>query len=330
MKVLVTGGGGFLGRYVVEQLLDRGDAARVLGRSRYLEVEALGAEGVQADLADRDAVVAACEGVDAVIHVGALAGVWGPYQRYHRTNVEGTRNVLVGCRRHGIPRLVYTSSPSVVFDGSDLEGVDESAPYPESFQAPYPATKRIAEEEVLEANGPELATCALRPHLIWGPRDNHILPRILARARAGRLRIVGDGTNKVSVTYVENGARAHLQALDALAPGSPVAGNAYFLGQAEPVVLWDFIDQLLVGFGAPRVTRHVSVGMASLIGGVLEGAYKLVGAVQEPPMTRFLAHELAASHWFDLAAARRDFGFDPEAISTEEGLRRLFAYGEGT
>lgn len=328
MKALVTGGGGFLGRYVVEQLLDRGEDVRVLGRSRYPEVEALGAECVQADLGDADAVVAACEGVDAVFHVGALAGVWGPYERYFRTNVEGTRHVLEGCRTHGVPKLVYTSSPSVVFDGSDMEGVDESVPYPEHFEAPYPETKSIAEREVLAANGPALATCAIRPHLIWGPRDNHILPRILARARAGRLRIVGDGTNKVSVTYVENGARAHLQALDALAPGADVAGKAYFIGQAEPVVLWDFINQLLEGFGVPPLTKRVSVGMAAMVGGVLEGAYRLVGAASEPPMTRFMAHELATSHWFDLSAARRDFGFDPEAISTEEGLRRLFEHGE--
>jgi nucleoside-diphosphate-sugar epimerase len=329
MKTLVTGGGGFLGRYVVEQLLERGDEVRVLGRSRYPEVEALGAECVQADVTDADAVAAACEGRDVVFHVAALAGIWGDYDRYFQPNVVGTRNVLAGCRAQGVPKLVHTSSPSVVFDGTDMEGVDESVPYAEDYPAPYPATKKIAEQEVLAANGPDLATVALRPHLIWGPRDNHILPRILARARSGRLRIIGDGTNKVSVTYVENGARAHLQACDVLEPGSAVAGKAYFIGQAEPVQLWDFINRLLEGFDEPPLTRRVSVGFATGVGAVLEGAYKLFGARSEPPMTRFMAHELATSHWFDLSAARRDFGYDPEAISTEEGLRRLFAFGEG-
>ncbi len=327
MKSLVTGGGGFLGRYIVEQLLARGDDVRVLGRRRYAEIEMLGAEGVVADLADTDAVVQACEGIECVFHVGALAGVWGPYDDYFQTNVVGTRNVLQGCQKYGVPRLVYTSSPSVVFDGSEMCGVDESVPYATEYSTAYPETKRIAEEEVLRADSPTLSTCALRPHLIWGPRDNHILPRILARSRSGRLRIIGNGINEVSVSYVENAARAHLQAADVLGPGSAVSGKPYFIGQEDPVELWPFINRMLEGFGEPRLRKSVSVKTASRLGWLCETVWKTFGLAGEPPMTRFLAHELSTSHWFDLSAAREDFGYDPEAISTEEGLKRLFAAG---
>lgn len=329
MKALVTGGGGFLGRYIVELLRQRGDEVRVLGRRPYPFLEPLGVDQVQADLADRDEVVAACEGRDVVFHVGALAGYWGDYQRFFATNVEGTRNVVAGCRQHGVARLVHTSSPSVVFHGGDMEGVDESVPYGEHFESPYPATKRIAEEEALEASGSEgLTVCALRPHLIWGPRDNHIIPRILARARAGKLAIIGDGRNKVDVVYVENAARAHLQAADRLEPGSALDGSAYFLSQGEPVVLWDFINSILEGFGVAPVRRRVPVGIASFLGGGMELVYRGLGLSGEPRMTRFLARELSTHHWFDISAARRDFGYDPEAIPTDEGLRRLFAAGE--
>jgi nucleoside-diphosphate-sugar epimerase len=286
-------------------------------------------ECVQADLAERDKVVAACEGCDVVFHVGARAGYWGDYSGFFSTNVEGTRNVLAGCQQHGIFRLVYTSSPSVVFSGRDIQGVDESVPYAEHFESHYPATKRIAEEEALAASGQNgLMVCALRPHLIWGPRDNHIIPRILQRARAGKLAIIGDGLNKVDVVYVENAARAHLQAADALEPGSSLDGRAYFLSQGEPVVLWNFINRILEGFGIPSLTRHVPVGVASLLGHGMELMYRGLGLSGEPRMTRFLARELSCDHWFDISAARRDFCYDPEKIPTEEGLRRLFEAGE--
>src|SRR5262245_54910957 len=181
MRALVTGGGGFLGGAVVRRLVARGDAVRSLSRGAYPALATLGVEQCQADLADAGAVRRAAQGCDVVFHVAAKAGLAGRFADYHAANVLGTQNVLAACRACGVRALVFTSSPSVVFDGTDMEGVDESAPYPLHYHAHYPATKAQAERLVLAANGPELATVALRPHLIWGPGDNHLVPRVLAR-----------------------------------------------------------------------------------------------------------------------------------------------------
>jgi len=326
MKALVTGGGGFLGRYIVERLLARGDSVRVLGRGGYPELDTLGVEGVQADLRDRDAVIKACRAIDVVFHVAALPAIWGKRKDFYGINVEGTKNVLTGCKVHAAPRLVYTSTPSVVFDQSDLRNVNETYPYPDRYNCHYPATKAIAERCVLDANGKDgLLTTSLRPHLVWGPRDRHLIPRVLHRARTGQLFIVGDGTNKVDITYVENAAEAHLQAADHLKPGSPVAGQAYFISQGEPVVLWEFINQLLEALGIPRVTKSISYAAARSIGAVLELLHTVLPLSGEPRMTRFLASQLARSHTFDISKARRDFAYHPR-VTIGEGLERLVAH----
>ena len=246
MNVLVTGAGGFLGQYIAEQLVARGDRVRGYGRGEYPELRKLGVETVQGDLRDRVRTISACAGIDTVIHAGGVAGIWGPWKHFHGINTLGTENVLEGCRQHGVGRLVYTSSPSVTFDGRDQCGVDESVPYPTRWLCHYPHTKALAEQAVLAANGVGgLLTCALRPHLIWGPRDRHLIPRLLERQRAGQLRRVGDGRNLIDMIFVENAAAAHLQAADALGPGSPVRGRAYFISQGEPVNCWKWIDQIL-------------------------------------------------------------------------------------
>ncbi|MFH1723892.1 MAG: NAD-dependent epimerase/dehydratase family protein, partial [Elusimicrobiota bacterium] len=185
MKALVTGGGGFLGSAICRRLIARGDKVRSLCRGAYPELEALGIQARRGDLADPGAVAAAAEGCDIVFHAGGKTGIWGSFEKYRGVNVDGTRHVLEACRKHGIRRLVYTGSPSAVFDGKDMEGVDESAPYPDRFEASYPRTKAMAERMVLEANGRDLAAVSLRPHLIWGPGDNQLVPRIIARRKAG-------------------------------------------------------------------------------------------------------------------------------------------------
>lgn len=323
MKALVTGAGGFLGLYLVEQLVARGDQVRAFCRGSYPELERLGVETVRGDIRNHDLVVAACQGVDVVFHVAAIASIGGAWRDFYEINVLGTRAILEGCRKHGVARLVYTSSPSVTFDGTDQEGVDESAPYPERFLAHYPHSKSIAEQEVLAASGIDgVLACALRPHLIWGPRDRHLIPRLLARARSGRLRRVGEGKNLVDMIYVENAAQAHLQAADALREGWPVAGRAYFLSQGEPVGCWQWIDQILALAGIPPVQKSISASAAYRLGAVLEGLYRVLGLQGEPPMTRFLAAQLSTHHFFDITRAREDFGYDP-AVSTAEGMRRL-------
>ncbi|MBN2474469.1 MAG: NAD-dependent epimerase/dehydratase family protein [Pirellulales bacterium] len=323
MNALVTGAGGFLGLYVVEQLVARGDRVRALCRGTYAELDALGVETHRADLRDREATVAACRGMDVVFHVAGVAGISIDWDYYYGINTLGTQNIVEGCRRHGVGRLVYTSSPSVTFDGTDQKGVDESAPYPSKWLCHYAHTKALAEQHVLAANDTgELLTCALRPHLIWGPRDRHLIAKLLDRARQGRLRRVGDGTNLIDMVYVENAATAHLLAADALRPGSPVAGWTYFLSQGEPVHCWQWIDEILALAGLPPVRKSVSLAAAWKIGAVFEAVYRLLRRKSEPPMTRFLAAQLATSHYFDITRAREDFGYEP-AVSTAEGMRRL-------
>lgn len=319
MRTVVTGGGGFLGAEIVAQLRARGDEVVVLGRGRYPAVEALGATCVPWDLAvERTGLADVLRGADVVIHTAAKAGVWGLLAEYRNINVDGTRRMLEASRAAGVPRFVYTSSPSCTFDGQDHEGRTEAdCPYPTRFEAIYPATKAEAERLVLAANGPDLATTALRPHLIWGPGDPHLLPRLINRQRAGRLAMVGDGRNRVGLTHVANAAVAHVQAADALRPGSRNAGKAYFVTDPEPVVLWDWTNRLLTEVGAGPVTRRVPLGLARAGGAVLEGIWRLFGLSGEPPMTRFVASQLATSHWYDLRGAREDFGLtavtDPDA-----------------
>jgi 2-alkyl-3-oxoalkanoate reductase len=322
MKTLVTGGNGFVGRYIVEQLLARGDEVRVVGRSLYPELAALGAACFRADLAAQQPIDAALRGVEAVFHVAAQAGVWGRPSDFFANNVAATQHVLRAALRADVPKFVYTSSPSVAIGAHDIAGGDERLPYPARFLAPYPLTKSIAERYVLSQSA--IATVAIRPHLIWGPRDPHILPRLVARARSGRLVRIGDGSNMVDVTYVENVAAAHLLAADALGERSALRGRAYFIGQERPVNLWGFIGTLLAKLGLPPVRRSIPLGVALAAGGLLERAYVALGRADEPPVTRMMASQMARSHWFDHSAARRDFGYGPQ-ISTAEGIERTVA-----
>lgn len=323
MHALVTGGGGFLGLYIVEQLVARGDKVRVLCRGRYPRLEELGVELVSGDVRDGNLIRRGCAGIDTVFHVAAVSGVWGPWEHYYGINTLGTENVIAGCRANDVPRLVYTSSPSVIYDGRDHCNANESLPYPTRYLCHYPHTKALAERAVLAANGTGgLSTVSLRPHLIWGPRDNHLIPRIIARARSGRLRRVGTGENLISISYVENAAHAHLLAGDRLTPGSPLAGQAYFINEPEPVNLWAWIEGLLDLAGLPRLRKSISPRAAFAVGAVLEAVYSLLHLSGEPPMTRFVSRQLSGSHYYDTSKATRDFGYRP-IVSVSEGLRRL-------
>lgn len=325
MRALVTGAGGFLGLYLVEMLLARGDQVRAISRQQYPQLDRAGVEAIQGDLRDARTATEACHDMDVVYHAAGVAGIWGPWDHYYGINTLATQNVVAGCLQHRVPKLVYTSSPSVTFDGGDQEGVDESVPYPQRWLCHYPHTKALAEQHVLNANGRDgLLTCSLRPHLIWGPRDRHLIPRLLQRAGRRQLRRVGDGMNLIDMVYVENAALAHLQAADALEPGSPVGGRAYFISQGEPVNCWQWIDGILAMAGIPPVTKSISFSAAWRLGAVLETGYHLFRFAGEPRMTRFLAAQLAKHHFFDIRRAQADFGYSPQ-ISTAEGMRRLAA-----
>lgn len=313
MKTLVTGGGGFLGRYIVEQLLARGDDVRVLARGDYPALRAQGVELLRGDIVDAATVLKATEDREVVYHVAARAGIWGSWAEFYQPNVLGTQNVVAACQELGVPKLVFTSSPSVVFDNSHHEGLDESLPYPLEYENIYSHTKALAEQVVLKANGKEgLLTVALRPHLIWGPRDTQLLPRLINRAKSGRLVQIGPGDNLVDLTYVEDAARAHLLAADALQADSPVAGSVYFISQDEPVLLWPWINDLLAKLTLPPVRRQISKSVARAIGGLLELTYYLLRWSSEPPMTRFLGSALAMHHYYDISKAKQELGYQPQ------------------
>ncbi len=319
---LVTGARGFLGRAVCKAALKQGEQVRAFCRQSDAELSALGAEVVLGDLRDGDAVASACRGVKCVHHVAGLAGIWGRWQQFYEVNTLATEHLLAASRAAGVIRFVYTSSPSVTFDGSDQRGIDETAPYASRWLCHYPHSKALAEAAVLAEDQTQMQTCALRPHLIWGPGDRHLLGRLVKRSRQGRLRRVGDGTNKIDMIYIDNAAEAHLLAAAALHPGAPICGKAYFISQGEAVNCWEWIDQLLALAGQPPVTRSITCRRAWQIGRVCEAIYRTLGLSHEPPMTRFLAAQLGTSHYFNIQNASRDFGYLPR-ISTEEGMRRL-------
>ncbi|MBW2607275.1 MAG: NAD-dependent epimerase/dehydratase family protein [Deltaproteobacteria bacterium] len=319
-NILVTGGGGFLGKAIVKRLVEAGENVRSFSRSFYSELKSMGVDQIQGDIGDNSAVIKACNGIQTVFHVAAKPGVWGNYKDYYKTNVTGTKNVIEGCNIHSISKLVYTSSPSVVFNGMDMEGVDESVPYPDRFHAHYPKTKAIAEQLVVKASSDKLKTIILRPHLIWGPGDNHLIPRIIAKSK--RLKRIGSGKNLVDTIYIANAADAHILAAENLFKIPEISGNIYFISQGEPVPLWDMINAILKASGLGPVKGSISKQTAWLVGAAFEFFYKILKIKKEPPMTRFVANELATSHWFDISAAKRDLGYSPR-VSMEEGLRLL-------
>ena len=329
MKLLVTGGGGFLGKAIALRLIERGHDVVSFSRSRHASLDGLPITQVQGDLSSFEMLSDACRGVDAVFHVAAKAGAWGSYADYFEANVRGTANVIAACHLNGVRTLIHTSTPSVAHRGRQpVEGGNEqSAPPAASFKAWYPATKRVAEARVLQANGPELSTVALRPRLIWGPGDNHLLPRLVERARAGKLKFVGDGQNLVDTTYIDNAAQAHPDAFDALhdKPGAACAGKAYFISNGEPKPISDIVNGLLRATGTPAATELMPFRAAYWLGAALELAWGALPLKGEPPLTRFLAEQLSTPHYYDIAAARRDFGYQPK-VSVIEVFRQLAAW----
>ena len=323
-KALVTGGGGFLGSRIIHMLLDKGITVRSLQRSDSPDLKKLSVEIIRGDISDRDTVINAAEGCDMVFHVAAKAGVWGVYDDYYQCNVTGTKNIIDACQTHHIQKLIYTSSPSVVFAGEDEENINESTPYPDHFLTAYQKTKALAEQMVLEANNETLATVALRPHLIWGLGDPHLAPRIIERAKAGRLRLVGKQNNLVDSTYIDNAALAHILAAEALEINSNCAGKTYFISNDEPLPMKELINKILAAANLPAVTKTIPTQLAYTISMMMEVTYKIFNLKGEPIMTRFVARQLSCAHWYDLTAAKNDFGYQA-SVTIDEGMERLKA-----
>lgn len=318
----MTGGGGFLGQRIVELLRGRGDDVRVLGRGSYPAVEALGATCIRLDIRDAGAVRDASEGAEVLFHVAGLTGHWGRREAFWTANVEGTESVLAAARAAGVRSVVFTSTPSVVGYARDVENGRPDLPYATGHESAYAESKTAAERLVLAANGDGMTTVALRPHLIFGPGDYRMIPGVVRRAAEGRLRILGDGRNRVDLTYVDNAAWAHLDAADALArPGARCSGKAYFISNGEPVLLWEWLNRMLQTLGLSPVTRSLSLGAARVAAGAVEMLWRGLRIDADPPITRFLAGALARSHWYDMEPARRDLGYRVR-IPLEEGTRR--------
>ncbi|MDD4274133.1 MAG: NAD-dependent epimerase/dehydratase family protein [Desulfobacter postgatei] len=322
-NAMVTGGGGFLGKALVRKLVDKGETVFSFSRSRYSELDKLGVYQIQGDLTDAGAVANALKGMDTVFHTAAKPGIWGDYDEYFRINVTGTVHVIDACMKNKVGQMIHTSSPSVVFDDKDMHGANEFVPYPDKYLAPYPETKALAEKEVIKAAGKGLSVIILRPHLIWGPEDNHLLPGIIRRA--SRLKIIGPDNDLVDTIYVDNAADAHILAAEKLSQNPDLSGNIYFISQDAPISKWTLANAFLAAAGLPPIKGHVSGNTAYAAGWLFEFIYRILGIKRDPPMTRFAAKELATSHWFDISRAKNDLGYVPK-ISTREGLKRLEAW----
>jgi nucleoside-diphosphate-sugar epimerase len=325
MNVLVTGGGGFMGMALIKRLIKEGHRVTSFSRGEYPLHWALGINSVQADIRDSEAVEKACKNRDVVFHLAAKVGIWGNYDSYHSTNVTGTLNVINACRKQGVKRIVFTSSSSVVFDGSDLDGIDESYPYPEKHGSPYTATKALAEQLIIEANSDTLKTISLRPHLVWGPYDAHLIPGILKRASSGRLRRIGDQEHFIDTTYIDNMIDAILLAAEALDSKKEAAGRNFFITNGEPARVWDFVNSIIQIAGHKPIQKKIPEKIAMFAAGSSEWFHKVFKAKSEPFITRFAIKELCTNHWFDISSAKEILGYNPR-VSYAEGFKHLKDY----
>ena len=308
----MTGAGGFLGSEIATQLLHQDHSVIGFSRGSYPALEKQGVQWIRGDIRDAQAVNQACRNVDAIVHSAAVPGVWGSWDSYYQVNTVGTEHVIAAARAQAVKLLVYTSSPSVTFDGTNQANIPEDVPYPSSWLCHYPHSKALAEQAVIAANGQDnLATCALRPHLIWGAKDPHLIPRLFERGKAGTLRIIGDGANLVDMVHVTNAAHAHLCAIEALSNNPASHGKAYWVSQQDPVNCWDWLNDLLLAAGVPTIKKSISSRTAYVAGTVLEVVYTALRMRREPRMTRFLAKQLSMDHYFDNSRAQELLGYFP-------------------
>ena len=323
--VFVTGAGGFLGQAICRLLRAKNIKVTGFSRGKYPELSAMGVNMIQGDIGDETVVGKAMQGCDLIFHVASKAGVWGSKESYFYANVTGVDNMLAQSKKLNIPYFVYTSTPSVTFAGKDEDGIDESQPYASKFLNYYAESKAIAEEKVLANNQSALKTVALRPHLIWGPKDPHLVPRVISKAKSGRLKLLGNVNKLVDTIYVDNAAYAHiLAAVELIKVNSQCAGKAYFISNDEPIFMATMLNKILACVNIPEIDRRIPTSVAYVVGTLLELLYRLCKIKKEPFITRFVVKQLSTSHYFDISAAKRDLGYQP-LISIDEGMKRLKA-----
>ena len=323
MRVMVTGGTGFLGGAICKELLRQNHTVYTVSRKPAASLESTGINVCYGDLSDINFTEKSLNsGIDSVIHCAGKPGIWGNYEDYYNSNVKATENIIAACLKNNIKSLIYTSSPSVVFDLKDQNGIDETEHYPKKYYAHYPKTKAMAEQIVMKANSDKLATVALRPHLIWGPGDRHIVPGIIKRAKMGKMLLINSGKNIIDTTYIDNAVYSHILALEKLNIGSKIAGNIYFITNDEPMESGKIINSMLKQAGIAEIKKSVPEWTAYTFGAFLEFTYKITNRKEEPFLTKFSAKELACSHWFNITKAKNDLGYKPQ-VSIEEGLQSL-------
>mmetsp|Transcript_35085 Transcript_35085/g.88420 ORF Transcript_35085/g.88420 Transcript_35085/m.88420 type:complete len:364 (+) Transcript_35085:80-1171(+) len=327
LRCVVTGGSGFVGCRLVEMLVERGAASVVsfdiAPGPPELSAPQPGVEYVQGDLSDAATVERICEGADCVWHIAALVGPYHPRAAYHKVNYEGTLNVIAACRKHKVPRIVMSSSPSTRFDGKDIAGLAESElkiQEPGKFLQPYAETKAMGEVALREACCDELMTVAIAPHQVYGPRDALMLPNLLHAAKTGKLRVFGAGDNDVAFTHVDNYCHALILGYDALHKGSPALGKFYVATDGGSQKFWRVLDQAVVAMDYPSLfsKMHLPVGL------LMVAAYlcNLIGFVmrRKLKLTPFTVKMLVIDRWFNIDAARTELGYEP-LISFEKGWK---------
>ncbi|MFY9814194.1 MAG: NAD-dependent epimerase/dehydratase family protein [Dehalococcoidales bacterium] len=317
---LVTGGAGMLGRAIVAQLLEQGKTVRILDIA---PVKNDRAEVMVGDIRDAAVVSRACQGVDTVFH--AAADVWDPNlapASYEKTNIAGTQLIIDTCLRLGVPRLVYTSSMDVVLDGKHGHRLaDESLPYPADFRKMnrYAYSKMMAEQAVIQANGPSFSTCALRLVGMYGPGDKYHLPNVIKNAKSGLNIRLGNGKAQFSHIFAGNAAHAHILAAEHLAPDSPTAGQIYFITDHDPVNFFDFMTPFLEQLGIPVPKRSIPAGPANVLGWCVEKFSS------KSNFNTFTVYCVCVDHTFVHDKATRDFGYQP-IFTPEEAFNITLAW----
>ena len=318
MKVLVTGASGLLGRGVAQALLDRGDDVTVLQR----RATGLGCREVRGDVTDASVVRAAAADQDAVVHLAARVSVTGSWHEFARVNVVGTRMLLAAARDAGATRFVQVSSPSVAHAGRPLVGARADRADPVSARGHYARSKAMAELAALAQSRDGFAVVAVRPHLVWGPGDTQLVERIVERAHSGRLVLIDGGRALIDTTYVSNAVAAIVAATDR---AEDVRGRAFVVSNGEPRTVAELFGRICAAAGEPAPQRSVGYPLARIVGGGVERAWSVLHRPGEPPMTRFLAEQLATAHWFDQRETQEALRWRP-TVSLDEGFSRLAAY----
>ncbi len=318
---LVTGASGFLGGHLAGFLKRRGYRVQALVRatSDTRRLQAMGVELVQGDLGDRASLVAVLKGQRFVFNCAARVSDWGPREAFFRVNRDGAGNVAAAAREAGVERVVHTSSLTVLGLPRGGEPVDEATPYASGRLDPYSESKLAGERSLREAHGQDgLALVIVRPGAIWGPGDPHILPRIVALLRQGRMVYIGGGRNHVALSHVEN-----LSLGLALAAEVPAAaGRVYHVADAEDLTARQVLDGLAAGLGTPRPRLSLPFFAVYGAAALLEAGARLAGRAQPPPLTRYGVRLVASDCRYDHSRAGRELGYAP-VVSFEEGVAQL-------